>query len=519
MTNEITDKISKGRKRKIPPITETTFKFSQDRCSALKYQGKNDRPDRRFDSQTESLCLMITSNGQKTFYAVGKPLMFNKKKQKMERNASYKKMFALSSQKKSYDHARNVVQEYVAAMENPTVDANADEKFSFLAKEFLSRGMSDYRLADSAEKHEYKEGTIKKYTKLINTYLLLKSSKHITTPFQKNRFGVIVHKLSEVIVYNGMPSTLPFKDIALKSLDEREVNILHHRLKETPTVANDVLRVVSVIISWSRKQKLFRGENPCDLVTKFQEQKIKAKLPDDQVVKVMNHCKSKAFESDPQFLCFIALLLLLGKRQSELYGLRWKEPFSKKEINECSGWLLPNYAKTKYAYLRDTKNRKIERVYLDSESIAFIERMDRLRYEGSSERKTDLIKSAFLFPTVQWQGQRHITDSSFRKKLIKLNEKLELTTTWKDADTGEMKVQGGLQFKLGRKTAISKFEEKFGIEIASKKANHSSTKVTRDHYVVKDDKELEIENIYQNKIAKEDIIKGVIETLPFKKTK
>ena len=82
-----------------------------------------------------------------------------------------------------------------------------------------------------------------------------------------------------------------------------------------------------------------------------------------------------------------------------------------------------------------------------------------------------------------------------------------------------MKVQGGLQFKLGRKTAISKFEEKFGIEIASKKANHSSTKVTRDHYVVKDDKELEIENIYQNKIAKEDIIKGVIETLPFKKTK
>ena len=118
MTNEITDKISKGRKRKIPPITETTFKFSQDRCSALKYQGKNDRPDRRFDSQTESLCLMITSNGQKTFYAVAKPLMFNKKKQKMERNASYKKMFALSSQKKSYDHARNVVQEYVAAMEN-----------------------------------------------------------------------------------------------------------------------------------------------------------------------------------------------------------------------------------------------------------------------------------------------------------------------------------------------------------------------------------------------------------------
>ena len=50
--------------------------------------------------------IFLLKNNQKTFYAVGKPLMFNKKKQKMERNAAYKKIFGLSSQKKSYEHAK-----------------------------------------------------------------------------------------------------------------------------------------------------------------------------------------------------------------------------------------------------------------------------------------------------------------------------------------------------------------------------------------------------------------------------
>ena len=34
---------------------------------------------------------MIRQNNQKTFYAAGKPLIFNKKKQKIERNVAYKK--------------------------------------------------------------------------------------------------------------------------------------------------------------------------------------------------------------------------------------------------------------------------------------------------------------------------------------------------------------------------------------------------------------------------------------------
>ena len=36
---------------------------------------------------------------------------------------------------------------------------------------------------------------------------------------------------------------------------------------------------------------------------------------------------------------------------------------------------------------------------------------------------------------------------------------------------------------------------KFGIERAASKLNHSSTKVTKDHYVVPEDKDNEIENM------------------------
>ena len=65
-------------------------------------------------------------------------------------------------------------------------------------------------------------------------------------------------------------------------------------------------------------------------------------------------------------------------------------------------------------------------------------------------------------------------------------------------------------FKQARKTFGSWVEENFGLEIASKKLNHSSTKVTRDHYIVSEDRQPERENVYQNKREKEDIIKGVI---------
>tara|TARA_Y100000389_G_C17456404_1_gene518471 strand:- start:2572 stop:2835 length:264 start_codon:yes stop_codon:yes gene_type:complete len=55
-----------------------------------------------------------------------------------------------------------------------------DEKtFGALAKEFLISGMEGFRLMNKSEKHKYKQTTIKKYTKIINSYILLIGSPNV----------------------------------------------------------------------------------------------------------------------------------------------------------------------------------------------------------------------------------------------------------------------------------------------------------------------------------------------------
>jgi len=40
----------------------------------------------------------------------------------------------------------------------------------------------------------------------------------------------------------------------------------------------------------------------------------------------------------------------------ELLECCWKQPITQKEQEACSGWLVHNWHKEKYMYLRDTKN-------------------------------------------------------------------------------------------------------------------------------------------------------------------
>ena len=57
-------------------------------------------------------------------------------------------------------------------------------------------------------------------------------------------------------------------------------------------------------------------------------------------------------------------------------------------------------------------------------------------------------------------------------------------------------------FKYARKTFGSYISARFGIERAASKLNHSSTKVTKDHYVVPEDRDNEIENIYESNVER-----------------
>ena len=47
--------------------------------------------------------------------------------------------------------------------------------------------------------------------------------------------------------------------------------------------------------------------------------------------------------------------------------------------------------------------------------------------------------------------------------------------------------------KIGRKTFGSQVAQEKGVEVASRALNHSDTQVTRDHYIVPEEKDLEFE--------------------------
>ena len=82
--------------KKREKITAATFDFTMQKLQyQIEYQGEGKAPDKRFDKSTQGLCLFIQPNGSKTFYAVKSMEMFNKKKNRMERNAVFKKIFRM----------------------------------------------------------------------------------------------------------------------------------------------------------------------------------------------------------------------------------------------------------------------------------------------------------------------------------------------------------------------------------------------------------------------------------------
>ena len=102
--------------------------------------------------------------------------MWNKKKQRNEKNAVYPKLLLYNPDAKDQGlkAARSKVAAKIKESLEPRSNVKNQKTFGELAKNFIESGMDNYRLADKTEKHEYKQSTIDKYKKLIRTYILIK---------------------------------------------------------------------------------------------------------------------------------------------------------------------------------------------------------------------------------------------------------------------------------------------------------------------------------------------------------
>ena len=206
----------KRKYEKREKIKAAKFEFTYERLQYLvDYQGNGKAPDKRFDSGCEGLSLFIYPNGAKTFYACKRVEMYNKKKNRTEKNAVYKKIFRMEDHpNKNLKAAKLELPKVLAQMVKPKA-AKDDKTFGSLAKDFRDKGFSGYRLADKSEKHEYKQSSINKYTKLINSYILLKGTDKIK------------EKMSKPIWFEDRNSNKPLKEF---SSYDKDVKTLTYKI-------------------------------------------------------------------------------------------------------------------------------------------------------------------------------------------------------------------------------------------------------------------------------------------------
>jgi len=476
-------------------IAERTFKFDGDKIkNKLVYMGKgaSSQPDKRFDSNCEGLSIFIYPSGVKVFYAFAYVDMFNKKKNKMEKNCIYKKMFRYQDvQGYKYRDAKDQLKAALEAIRNP-LKIKKSKLFKELATDFIKNGLDGLRTKGFSD-HKYKEGTKTRYRSYVNTYILLK---------HKNKD--VIKSLTKQIFFRNKVSTKPIGDYLVSEISHWHLECVRERLKDIPSTAENVAGMVSIIFKWAIENHIYAGKNPADDFVWTQTRPLKAKLLDADTAKLKAYVLGKAFDYHPHFVACVGLHLLTGQRSLDLFGLRWESPNSDEEKNSCSGWLLEGWENSNRPTLHfwTTKTHKPADIHIDQTSLSILKR---LREANLREKNKWALKSPFVFPQIK-NPHKHVTTSSYQRPLIKLNSILGFERLEGDNISrvrGKRKI---FTFKIARKTfATEVARNKGGIELAARKLNHSSSAVTRRNYIVPDAEEMIIENLYEKNLPEKDV--------------
>jgi len=419
--------------------------------------------------------------------------MFNRKKNKLEKNCLYKKMFRYQDvQGYKYRDAKDKLKDVLDKISSPIEKVDSELLFKDLAKRFIKEGMTGPRLNDPDL--QYKASSIVRYKQYINSYLLLKNPN-------KNR----IKALTETIVYKNKASNKPIGDYPCSEITLWHVEVLRERLKDIPTSADDAVQMVSVIFKWAIINNILKGENPCKNFAWKINKPFKAKLFDTDTAKLKNYVQSKAFDFDPHFLTCVGLHLFTGQRSLDIYGLRWESPVSEEEKKACSGWLVDGWETTNrpFFHIWSTKNHKPADVYLDQISVSLLKR---LKEANLRDRNAWALKSCYIFPRSK-DPTKYVVYGSYQKKMVKLNKHLGFVKLEGDNISRTRGKRTIFTMKIARKTLATEVaRNKGGVEVAALKLNHSSSVITRRNYIVPDNPAVEIENLYETSLPDDDVV-------------
>lgn len=119
-----------------------------------------------------------------------------------------------------------------------------------------------------------------------------------------------------------------FGRVPAASVDHQRVADLHHSLRRTPSMANNVLKALSRI--WNAAEArgdLPEGSNPCRMVSKYRERSRERFLGEPELVRLGRALAGfgDGTKVSSRAVAAIRLLLLTGCRKNEILTLKWKE--------------------------------------------------------------------------------------------------------------------------------------------------------------------------------------------------
>ncbi len=462
------------------------IKFTKTNIEKLEHPtGK--KPDRHFATNCSALCVFVQPQPSlnKSYYGSFRKTTIGLDGKK---NSSGRYKYICRVGDKPLEAVMTEVKDKLKEWKNEKSQSSKSKTVNTLVDEFKKNVATSFRVKTKGPKIKYKKITTDDYISKLETYVQLKTKKQellsmLTDPFKYNGAGYVTGAL---------------KDISLKKLTKRDIEIWHARMESIPTTANRALAILSVAFEWDMKRavtRLYPGENnPCLRITKYQETKDKKYLELNKIKEIENYCINEQWR-DPHFLTFYMLDLEVGERLQDHYAIAWKKPDLVSEQKECSGWI--NW-EAQEIHLTDSKNRKPADVGLTDEATQLLKNLQKLKIDTAS-RAGWAASSKYVFPRAT-DPSLPINDSSYRKKLLKFNYKFGLAERIYVKGKGKRKVykyKNNYSFKHLRKSFITHFGREHGEEAASHRARHSSIKVTRDHYFNPKEEKLKVKHMYQ----------------------
>ena len=453
-------------------MKKRNIKFTTAALENIKH---TDQLQKWYDKNCEGLACFVqpSPSANKSYYAHWSTITHDKDG-KQKRSGRYKRICRVGQ--KPLDEVKAEVITKLKIWKAGNITSSSIKTVASLVKEYISFGAGGFRVKNKSKKIKYKAVTAGSYKQLLSTYVLVKTKKEsvkqiLTDPFRRSDNNYYKKQLAE---------------LPLDKLTKKDIEIWHSRMESIPTAANRALAVLSVVFEWDANRQIptHKGSNPCLRVTKYEEQKDKKWIDtNSKVFEIVKYCKEQQYR-DPHFLTYYLMLLEYGERISDTQGLVWRKPNTITEQLKCSGWI--NWRK-KEIYLRDTKNRQDAEPEMTEELITQLQKLQNL-ISNENTNASFAVGSRWVFPRPTDPTQ-HINHTSYRKKLRNFHFKMGLTTREYVRGKGKRKVYkytNHLTFKHLRKTFVTTYGRKYGLEKASQRMRHSSPVVTKEHYYNED---------------------------------